>query len=367
MLGRMNWTAELFPTDRNPFSQSLYGCLLWIKQAPDRRKEYMKRTLLIAAVALIAVGAAKLITVKADSSTINFEPTTYALGSIDGQDGWSSFGSAGHGCAQYDHAVSATAPFAGAPASFATQSLRISNAVTSGCFGDQTFSKSLTQAAGETGAQGGSMSAAPTKTHFEVSFDLASTTPAYQPGLLFSTSPDRGDGARMSYLRFEDQPDGIHVFFDDYRDNAPFGGAVGDPAGCDINDDFSEVGIGTVSRGKHNFRLVMDFVDGPRNDVVKAYIDGVLQATGTSWEDYFRYCEGNPTRTVDSELFRTGGPAAPANAGMGFLVDNLGMIPCNAPSSADACKNNGWQTRSRNDQSVFKNQGDCIQYVNTGK
>ncbi|HVF48526.1 MAG TPA: hypothetical protein VNA19_00485 [Pyrinomonadaceae bacterium] len=28
--------------------------------------------------------------------------------------------------------------------------------------------------------------------------------------------------------------------------------------------------------------------------------------TGTSWEDYFRDVEGNPTRTVDSINFRTG-------------------------------------------------------------
>ncbi len=33
----------------------------------------------------------------------------------------------------------------------------------------------------------------------------------------------------------------------------------------------------------------------------------------------------------------------------------------------DQCKNGGWQTLSRSDGSSFKNQGDCIQYVNTGK
>ena len=52
----------------------------------------------------------------------------------------------------YDHKVVTNS---GAPASFATQSLRMSNAVTSGCFGDQTFSKSLVNAAGETSAEGG--------------------------------------------------------------------------------------------------------------------------------------------------------------------------------------------------------------------
>lgn len=33
----------------------------------------------------------------------------------------------------------------------------------------------------------------------------------------------------------------------------------------------------------------------------------------------------------------------------------------------DACKKGGWQNLSRADGSGFKNQGDCIQYVNTGK
>jgi hypothetical protein len=35
--------------------------------------------------------------------------------------------------------------------------------------------------------------------------------------------------------------------------------------------------------------------------------------------------------------------------------------------SANACKNNGWQSLARAGGSSFKNQGDCIQYVNTGK
>jgi hypothetical protein len=36
-------------------------------------------------------------------------------------------------------------------------------------------------------------------------------------------------------------------------------------------------------------------------------------------------------------------------------------------TAKDGCKGNGWQTLSRADASPFKNQGDCVQYVNTGK
>jgi hypothetical protein len=41
--------------------------------------------------------------------------------------------------------------------------------------------------------------------------------------------------------------------------------------------------------------------------------------------------------------------------------------PFRVPGSAEACKNGGWRTTRRADGSPFKNQGDCIQYVNTGQ
>lgn len=37
------------------------------------------------------------------------------------------------------------------------------------------------------------------------------------------------------------------------------------------------------------------------------------------------------------------------------------------PANKDACKNGGWQALTRADFTPFKNQGDCIQYVNTGQ
>jgi Thrombospondin type 3 repeat len=40
---------------------------------------------------------------------------------------------------------------------------------------------------------------------------------------------------------------------------------------------------------------------------------------------------------------------------------------CPRATIADQCKNNGWQTLQRQNGTTFKNQGDCIQYVNTGK
>ena len=50
-----------------------------------------------------------------------------------------------------------------------------------------------------------------------------------------------------------------------------------------------------------------------------------------------------------------------------LAIDNVSLLSVNLAGSASACKNEGWQNLVRADGSVFKNQGDCIQYVNTGK
>ena len=80
----------------------------------------------------VAVGVVGFSAVAAaDTLSVDFE--SYSLGTIDNQDGWSSSG-------PYDHEVDGTTV---KPAGFGAQSLRISNAVVSGQFDDQTFSKSL--------------------------------------------------------------------------------------------------------------------------------------------------------------------------------------------------------------------------------
>jgi hypothetical protein len=267
-------------------------------------------------LALLVALIVPLAVVTADSSAITFEPTAYAPGSIHNQDGWSSSGSAGAGGPGYDHAVVSNS---GAPASFGTQSLRMSNAVTSGAFGDQTFSKPLVNAAGETTAENGGISGGVRQNFFEAAWQFASTVPgAEQPGLSVVASPDRGDGARMSWVQMTDTPGGLEVNFFDYQS-----GAVEE--GC-VNGDnfiFTNLVTGLNRAVPHTIKITMNFVEGAGNDVVKVYVDGVLEHTGTSWEDYYRECEENPTRTVDSILFRTGGAAAPATAGQGFLIDNM--------------------------------------------
>lgn len=281
----------------------------------------------ISVFASAAVAAAFLVPGLAFADTvgpINFE--SYSLGTINAQDGWTSLGAAGSGCAVYDHAVASTST---APISFATKSLRISNAVTSGCFGDQTFSKSLVNAVGESGAGAGTYATGTLQAHFETEFDIASAIPTQQqPGLFMSVSPDRGDGSRMSYLGFSDVPTGIDVIFYDVQ-----GVNVGFQVANFVSTD-----LGIVSRtAPHHIKMTFDAVDGPSNDVVKVYIDNVLVHTGTSWENYYHFdteaaAEQN-VRIVRNMLFRSGGAPAPLNAGSGFLVDNLSLVSGPTPPS----------------------------------
>ncbi len=268
--------------------------------------------------------------VQAASAGTDFE--SYSVGNINGQNGWSKTGS-------YDVAV---VDNTGAPysyPSFGNRSLRISNAVTSGSFGDQTFSFSLADEAGETTAENGGMGGGTRQPYFEAQFDIASAIPgAEQPGLNFTVSPDRGDGARMAWLNFRDTPGGLVLSVYDYI--VAQGGWVpplSDPAAT----------IATVNRSvPHTIRITMALNEGAENDNVCIFVDGVLAHQGTSWEDYFRIDEGNPTRTVDSLLFRASGAAATGTAGNGLLVDNFslfsGAIPpgfdtgCSAPPAPTA-------------------------------
>lgn len=301
----------------------------------------MKRPIvLLSLLAVLALGA--VATAGADAlGPITFEPTAYAVGNINGQNGWVKTGA-------YDAAVVADASFPTAAGyGFGTQSLRISSSVTSGSFGDQTFAPPLASAAGESTSNN----------HFEASFSIGTALATQQPGLALSVSPDNGAGGRMSYLRFEDQADGVHVFFDDVTDNGPVGTTA----------TFNEHDIATLSRTQaHTVRFAIDFKPGAGNDVVKVWIDSVLKATGTSWENYYRFDpEQTPTGNVVPQtrtvLFREGPwAAAPTTAGNGFLIDNVSMASSQVNQQTggkDSCKRSGWKTFPG---PSFRNQGQCI-------
>ena len=282
----------------------------------------MKRSALIGAVLAVFVLPALM---SADSLTITFEAPTYHLGSIDGQNGWAGTAGGPINILIDQEVVANTYGYT----SFGGQSWRMSNAYTDGAFGDWPFSPSLTNEAGETTAQNLGFSGGIRQNHFEVRWDFASTVRnAEQPGLQISTSPDRGDGARMSFIRMKDLPAGLSVEFAEYLDHPPFGTPLNPAAGCGPEDEFliTTVASGLSRNRPHTVKITMHFVDRPRNDEVKVYVDGTLRHTGTSWEDFFRWCElTGESRTVDSMIFqaRTSGGTAPFTRGNGFLIDNL--------------------------------------------
>jgi hypothetical protein len=268
--------------------------------------------------------------VGADSiGLITFESSQgYMVGDINGQPvaafnlpngKWSKTG-------PYDVQVVMTSTYSHAvDYGFGSQALRISDAVTSGSFGDQTFSPGLGDEAGESGASnvdsnGVPLSGGLRQPHFDASFLIGTTLASEQTGLHMTVSPDRGDGGRMSYLRFEDQTDGVHVIFSDAVDKGPVG----------TEATFRESDVATLSRtSSHLIQFSIDFKDGAANDTVKIYIDSKLVKTGSTWEDYYRYDseqtpQGNKVPTVDKLLFRESGTPNPANALTGgFLIDRV--------------------------------------------
>src|SRR5262245_20595420 len=254
-------------------------------------------------------------------SPITFE--SYTTGSVNGQDGWVTSGPA-------DQAVVLDSAYAGAPAGFGTRSLRASDANANG----QTYSKSTADAAGEAGADAGGFPTGTLRTNFTASFDFASVTPAaQQTQLQMAVSPDRGDGAHMSNVRIEDTATGWNVWFSDYRDVAPLGSSTDIKDGCHTGDGFVETRIASsLTRTAHRLGFIVDLVPGPHNGVVQVVVDGSVVHTGTSWEDYYRYCPqsgggsaSDQTRIIRNLRFGAGDSSRPAHNGNGMLFDNISV------------------------------------------
>ena len=163
------------------------------------------------AVTLVTfVGVGVVAGASADSTgPINFESPAYTIGNINGQQGWMKTG-------VYDVAVADVSAFpAAAGYGFGAQALRLSDSVTSGSFGDQTFSPV---------SQVPPVSRRRRTTSMRRSSSGLRLQPC-SPACTCRSAPTTGVAHRMSYLRFEDQLDGVHVFFDDVTNSVPIGHA----------------------------------------------------------------------------------------------------------------------------------------------
>lgn len=243
----------------------------------------MKRLIILAAMVFAALGLASFASADTQGPITFNSDQGYTLGNINGQQSWSNTG-------LYDANVVSTSLYG-----FGDQTLQISNAKTSGSFGDQTFAPLLT-----TGAAQGTATQ-----HFNASFSIGTTQSTPQTGLSISVSPDNGQGARMSYLRFDDQVNGVHVFFDEAR-----------------GTNFKESDIATLTRETaHTIGFSIDFTAASSKQVTIT-IDGTVKAVGSTWASYYQTVEHNPASPVKTMLFRAGGTAT-GTFGQGYLIDNL--------------------------------------------
>jgi hypothetical protein len=74
--------------------------------------------------------------------------------------------------------------------------------------------------------------------------------------------------------------------------------------------------------------------------------------------------------TAASNPGGTGSQVSPNVAYKPWLISSAPGAACiggNVVTNKNQCKDDGWQTRVRANNTPFKNQGDCIQYANTGK
>lgn len=270
-----------------------------------------------AAVAALAAGALFSAPAGAGAEVAgwNFEsPRFTVFRALDGQSGWTNTGG-------YDAEI---VQHLGAPLKqqLGEQSLRISNGLWNSWMPNQVHSPGLVDEAGEAEARSRGNTGGKRRSQFAAQFTFLSTQATEQPGLMISVSPTMGlSGTRLSYLRIEDTPGGLDVIFNHAPSPVPDGaGEIG----------FEEIVVGEdLSRTEpHTVALELDLRDGPDNDVVRVSVDGVLKATGTTWENYYRHdvnmaVSGNLVPTVDRLGFYARAAASSPVTGQGFRIDDV--------------------------------------------
>ena len=191
----------------------------------------------------------------------------------------------------------------------------MSNACASGEFFYQTYSAQEPRQVGE---------ARPNKV-FIAEFAFLPTTPAHQPGLFMSVSPDSGEGSRMSWVGLQDTADGIQVSVNDTPE---------------VDGEFVAHPGPLLGRSSpHRIRFWIKVNQGIDNDLVRIAVDGVdLGQCFTTWENYYRTApeqapppNRNTPATINSLQFRSSVPGPPALVGDGYLFDNVSITPANGP------------------------------------
>jgi uncharacterized repeat protein (TIGR01451 family) len=280
-----------------------------VRDSSSVSRPTQRRTALVGLVAAFVSLALLTGVAAADTVTTTFEPPTFTLGTVNGQDGWHSAvpGDVPALPNGYDQAVVPSGGVAG----FGTQSLRHSNAYSenTGEFEFQTYSRSNAVNAGD----------GLPNTEFVGEFQFTSTSPELQDSLRMSISPDDGHGGRMSYVGLRDTAAGIEAtIFDTPNADGDF---VAYPAGIYSRD------------AVHTVRFLLQLVPGPDNDIVHIVIDGVDIGNErgvclTTWENFYR-ASNQAVPVTNSLQFRSAnaggnpGLVIPDLVGHGYLFDNV--------------------------------------------
>lgn len=105
-----------------------------------------------------------------------------------------------------------------------------------------------------------------------------------------------------------------------------------------------------------------DLLEGV-NPIDTSQLDGgtFYDPYGTALTKYGGYTVTGVQLVVDSSFFFADGEQT-------ALIDNTNVDgTIYTYETADSCKNGGWMELTRDDDSLFKNQGDCVSYMNNGK
>ena len=147
--------------------------------------------------------------------------------------------------------------------------------------------------------------------------------------------------------------------------------------------DLSFSYTGTATAGSPRISLPID-TDNDGTWEFYAFIGAIYCNDGAGHVDVMHdatctiFYEGNTTGDANWAAFVVAHPTWRVSSDVPFIVADdaglwtvsnvhLGATDIKTATAKDECKKGGWQDLTRADGSSFKNQGDCIQYVNTGK
>lgn len=105
-----------------------------------------------------------------------------------------------------------------------------------------------------------------------------------------------------------------------------------------------------------------------RDRIYRAWIAIKESQSGTAMVEYAGMLAGIAIMTIAGLIFLGG--ATGGSLGDLTWTEAVVTSPLNEADYAiepHACKLGGWTTMVREDETPFTNQGDCIQYANTGK